>query len=117
MKYLIIFFLTFISTSACDQVMDIAPIDLIGCWTDSREENDPESTINVFRPCDYKNFPVSRYRLSINFYENNTSSWLHLADNDAHFIKEGTWTLNEKTGALNVYDLEKKEVFNEEREH
>lgn len=59
-------------------------------------EEDPEgSEYKVYRPCDFKDFPLSRYRHKLELRENNECSWLRLVPNDAHFMVEGTWDFNE----------------------
>ncbi len=37
-------------------------------------------------------------------------SWLVLASNDGHYMQDGTWTFNEGTNELKLYNMEGKEV-------
>jgi len=83
---------------------------LQGCWTDSNEENSQGSKVSIFRPCDYMVFPPSRFRFTMNLKSDSKCSWLVLAPNDGHYMQEGTWTYNEKTDELKLYNLEGKEI-------
>jgi len=42
--------------------------------------------------------------------EDNTCSWLHLAANDAHYMKDGTWTFDGKNSTLVIFDESQKEI-------
>ena len=53
--------LKFSTTSLFGQESEIKQSDLIGGWTDSREGNLPKSDFNIYRLCDYKTFPFSRF--------------------------------------------------------
>lgn len=89
----------------------ISKSDLFGCWTDSREENSQGSHIFIFRPCDYKAFPPSRYRYKMDLKGSSICSWLVLAANDGHYMEDGTWTFNEETNELKLYNTEGKEFW------
>ncbi len=106
MKYLlyILGFITFSGTCAQDKSL------LIGCWTDSREENVGDTDISIYRPCEYKEFPPSRFRFTMELRENNECSWLYLAPNDAHHMKEGTWMYEEKDATLVIFDENQNEI-------
>jgi len=110
MKYIILFL--FVSLTACSIGQKTSPStnDFLGCWTDSREENVPGSSIKIYRHCDYKSFPVSRFRFRMNINENNKCSYLYLAPNDAHHMKEGTWTYDQQSRTLKIYNSENKKV-------
>lgn len=82
---------------------------LLGCWADSREENVADSDLSVYRPCEFK-FPPSRFRFEMDLREKNQCAWLYLAPDDGHYMKEGTWTYDEKTGLLLVYDSDHQEI-------
>ena len=76
----------------------------IGCWMHSYEENPSYESPYFFRPCNFKEFPVSRFRQSFEFMENGDCRWLELADNDAHYFENGTWELNEENMTISVKD-------------
>jgi len=110
MKYLILIILIANSSYSYGQNNVVNKIDLIGCWTDSREENIQNSDTQVYRPCDYKSFPTFRFRFVMNLKKKNKCTWLYLAPNDAHHMKDGTWTFNEKTRILKIFNNDKQEV-------
>ena len=72
-------------------------------WTHSMEESQPEQ-FEVFRPTNYKEFPVSRYRQVFDFKDNNLCEYLVLEPNDAHSMKNGKWELDEKSKALKIFN-------------
>ena len=74
---------------------------LLGCWTDSREESTNE--FSVYRPCDYKSFPASRFRFKMVLKEDGKCKWLYLAPNDGHHMKPGSWKILEESRVLTVY--------------
>jgi len=105
--YLIgVFVLMFLSTTLLGQKSEIKTSDLIGCWTDSREENLPKSNLNIYRSCDYKEYPFSRFRFKMDLRDDFTCSWYHLSSNDRHSMREGIWTFNNETHILTLFDLE-----------
>src|ERR1039457_2199153 len=110
MKYFSIITLIWISFQVSGQKINKS--DLLGCWTDSREENTQGSNVFIFRPCDYKVFPPSRYRFKMNLKSGSICSWLELAINDAHYMVDGTWTFNEATNELKLLNNEGKEFWN-----
>jgi hypothetical protein len=84
--------------------------ELEGCWADSREENTDSSGISIFRRCHLKSFPVSRFRFKMELKEGGICSWLYLAPNDAHQMKEGTWTYNKVTHLLRIFNVDAEVV-------
>jgi hypothetical protein len=84
--------------------------DLLGCWTDSREENTDSSGISIFRRCHLKSFPVSRFRFKMELKEGGICLWMYLAPNDAHHMKDGTWTYNKMTQTLRLFNTDKEVV-------
>ena len=83
---------------------------LLGCWTDSREENTTE--FQVFHPCDHMTFPASWFRFSMVLKENGACEWLYLAPNDAHHMRPGTWKFFEGSNTLKIYNEEGQEIGN-----
>ena len=102
--------LLFFTNPLLAQESEINQTDLIGCWTDSREENLPKSELNIYRPCDYKAFPFSRFRFKMDLRNDFTCSWFHLSSSDRHSMKEGKWTFDQQTHMLKIFNLEGKMV-------
>lgn len=103
MKKLIPFFFLLLATKIYSQNSLNTEL-LIGCWTDSREENSEET--HFFRPCDYKEFPRSRFRFKMVLKENNQCEWLYLHPSDMHSMKGGTWQLDKDLKTLSIYNLD-----------
>lgn len=74
---------------------------LIGSWTHSIEEQ-IESEILIYRPTNFKQYPISRYRNTFSLSSDNTCDYLVLAANDGHFFEKGTWNYNEDTKVLTI---------------
>lgn len=110
MKYLIVFFAAFFSFSCYGQENGISKSDLIGCWTHSREEDKANSEIMVYRPCDYKEFPPSRYRHKFELHKKGKCSLLDLAFNDAHSMANGTWTYDKKEQVIEIFDKDGESI-------
>ena len=107
MKYILIISFVWISFQASGQ--KISRSDLLGCWTDSREENTPGSNVWINRPCDYKVFPPLRFRFLMDLKGDSTCSWLHFSEYDGHYMVNGKWSFNEETKELRLFDLQGKE--------
>jgi hypothetical protein len=73
------------------------------CWTNSREEANQTSTF-IYRPCDYKTFPPSRFRDRIEFEENGKCSYLYLAPTDGHYMVQGEWTYDKSKQVITIKD-------------
>lgn len=83
---------------------------LTGCWKHSFEEEEDNLELLMYRPCDFKEYPLSRYRHEMELKGNGTASWLHLAENDAHSMRVGTWTYDRNTRVLQIFNLSGKSV-------
>ena len=87
-------------------VKDSTTIDLSmiqGCWINSREESS-QFSIYIFRPCDYKSFPLSRFRDRIQFEPDGECSYLYLAPNDAHHMVTGKWIYDKLKQNIEITD-------------
>lgn len=80
----------------------IDPI-LVECWTHSHEESSGNEPA-IFRPCDFKTFPFSRYRSRFTLRDDGTCDYLVLAPDDGHFVVEGSWSLNAVRDSLIIVD-------------
>lgn len=73
------------------------------CWTNSYEEA-TNTDQQIFRPCDFKDFPPSHYRLRFDLSSGNVASYLLLSPVDAHHMVPGTWSYDESSKALIIKD-------------
>lgn len=71
-------------------------------WVRSDEEE--IDSVRLFRPNDYKEFPVSRFRQIYNFKDSGKCAYLVLAPNDAHYFDEGTWKYDANNQTLEIID-------------
>lgn len=116
MKQLTFLLILFLSLQSFGQNHETSRLDLLGCWTDSREEN-TNTDIRVYRPCDYKTFPASRFRFQMDLKKDSTCSWFYLAPNDAHSMKDGTWSFDKEMKILKIFNLNNEEVKSFNIEH
>lgn len=85
--------------------------DFVKCWTDSREDNIQGAGTNIYRPCDFKDFPASRFRFRMELNENGSCNYLHLASNCAHYIAPGSWTFNAQNKHLEIRDQKEQVIW------
>lgn len=77
-------------------------IDVIGCWTQSIEEENTEE--RVYRPCDYKEFSTERFRMVFDLFDDHTCEYKVLSPSDAHFMTSGIWLF--ESDVLTIYDYD-----------
>ncbi len=106
MKNLAVLIILTLSFNIYGQTSEISKAKLTGCWTDSREENVARSGESIYRHCDFKEFPPSRFRFNMELKKDGKCLWLDLAYNDGHKMKEGTWVFDEKTNTIQLTDSE-----------
>ncbi len=74
-------------------------------WTNSNEEQIINDPTNIFRPNDYKEFPITWYRETLIFNQDNTCSYLVLAPNDGHYFQNGKWNLiDQENNIIAIFD-------------
>lgn len=83
---------------------------LMKSWTHSYEEN-TEKDIEIYRPSDYLEFPMSWYRQIYIFGENNFCQYRVLAPNDAHYMKNGSWEYFENKQIINIFNEDHEIIF------
>ena len=105
MKSIFFISLFLISCNLVGQTKNINSIVFFGCWVDSREENEADSKISIYRPCDYKEFPQSRFRFKMVLRPDYSCSWLYLAPNDGHKLIEGKWYFDKEKSILKILNL------------
>lgn len=88
-----------------------APVAIFQCWIDSHEENTINSKAEMYRPCDYKQFPLTRFRYKITFLKEGKCSWLQLEPNDRQHTMDGTWTYVKSAKTIEVFDSSKKSIL------
>lgn len=103
-KEYVLFTLLICAFTGVSQSNTIQKSYLTKCWSDSREENKEGSSTTIYRPCDFKNFPPSRFRFKVELNEGGSCKYLHLASNDAHYMAPGTWSYNERDQYLEIAD-------------
>gem|GEM_PF-955213 len=90
--------------TGCQKDDEVNLISLIqNEWTHSREEQSSQE-IEIYRPSNFKEFPLSRYRQIFSFRDNNRCDYLVLAENDAHFMASGSWEYDDKTRIVRIFN-------------
>lgn len=103
MKNLVLFFFSICLLQACNDEPLIDTSKLLQSWTRSFEEETPDSP-QIFRPSDYKTFPLARFRNVFHFKPNGKCDFWVLAPNDAHYFTTGTWSFLENKNLLVIED-------------
>ena len=84
---------------------DLDNQDLYQSWRHSWEEEQEADTIRIYRPSNYKDFPLGWFRMKYVFVENGDCEWLYLYPADAHYMKTGKWKVDlDDTQVLHIYD-------------
>jgi hypothetical protein len=97
--------------SSCEKNDEIIQISLLEkSWIQSYEEKTSEE-IEIFRPSNFKEFPLSRYRQFFNFDNNNVCHYSKLAPNDGHFMENGRWKYMDKTNIIKVFNSNYEMLF------
>ncbi len=65
--------------------------NLTKSWTNSFEEQ--TDSIQIYRPSNYKQFPIARFREIFEFSKDSSCSYLVLSPVDAHYMQIGKWSI------------------------
>jgi hypothetical protein len=63
-------------------------------WIHSREEEQPDAKIEIFRPAASMEFPPSRFMMEYKLARDGRCEFLFLAPNDGHYFKPCTWKIS-----------------------
>jgi hypothetical protein len=85
--------------------------ELLKCWTSSYEESAGVDG-NLFRPCDFMEFPATHFRSRFTLFENNEATYLELSPVDAHEIVPGTWNYDDDAKVLTIKNTSGQTVYN-----
>lgn len=83
---------------------------LINCWTHSMEE-DPDSKTQVYRQCQSREFPDSRFRMFMDLKSDGSCEYLELSPVDAHQSVKGSWIFDQDTEEFSILNNTGKAVF------
>lgn len=105
-----LFSLSIIVFCACPKLDQGTTVDstedaLLGCWTNAYEEETAASS-KIYRPCDYTDFPASRFRDAMEFMEEGECRYLALSPHDAHHMVEGRWEYLEATKEVKISSID-----------
>ncbi|MEM7087870.1 MAG: hypothetical protein AAF489_16935 [Bacteroidota bacterium] len=106
LKKLLIFSLVIFVFSGYSTCVENQEKELLGCWKNSREESKDPSVSTVFRPCDFMEFPPSRFRFSFELMKAGECRIAMVGATDAHYMENGTWTFDKKTRLLELFNAE-----------
>lgn len=101
----IICFLFAFSVNGQDQ--QITATDLIGCWTDAKEEG--TQTLSIYRPCSNTN-TVDLYRFSFQLKENGQCTYHSIISRSSNKMEEGTWTYDADKKTLHIFNQSGRQV-------
>jgi len=106
LKKLLVFSLVIFTFSGFSTCVENPEKKLLGCWANSREESKEPSVSTIFRPCDFKEFPPSRFRFTFELMKAGKCELLMVGPTDAHYMTEGTWTFDKNTQRLELFNAE-----------
>ncbi len=83
---------------------EILPELLINDWVHSFEE-DAGDNISIYRPADYKEFPISMYRQEYKLLDDGNCEFLVMSGDDAHYFRAGVWQYFEDSKQLYIGEI------------
>lgn len=102
---------TSVMISSCEQNDVVIQASLLEKgWTHSFEEK-TSGEIEIYRPGDYKDFPLSRYRQMFNFEANNVCDYRVLAANDGHHMETGRWEYKKKKNVIRIFNSKSVMIY------
>ncbi len=98
-KILVLGFIVSGISGCSDDNLEVNSKYLINSWTESREEG-----LGIYRPSDFKDFPISRFRQTYKFMDKEECEYMVLSPVDAHYLANGSWSFNERMRTLTIYN-------------
>lgn len=108
MKNLLIIACILFTFSIQGQTQQVSESDLIGCWTDSKEEG--TTTLSFYRPCDTSNTNFDKFRFSFQLKENGLCTYLSVTDRSIQKMVNGTWSYDAEKTTLHIFNKDRKQV-------
>lgn len=110
MRFLLLFCsLVIFSCNSLDSTNSIALDNIYDEWVQSFEEE--SGSVKIFRPGNYLEFPVARFRQKYIFMANYLCKYYVLDAYDAHHYKNGIWSFNAGENLLTIYDLDQQIII------
>jgi hypothetical protein len=82
------------SSGSNQTLTDINSEHLCQHWRHSQEEQQQPDKDEIYRPKDFKEFPLSRFRMAYIFHKNGDCDWYAGHPLDAHHFKPGKWRVD-----------------------
>jgi hypothetical protein len=118
MKNLIFSILVLLLAISCNKdENNITASELLGCWKHDIETENTSGSIYFMTRCEAKEFPNGYWRYSLIFEDGRKGSELQLAENDAHFYADITWSISEDRLYIDKEDIRTEyiiEIVNDE---
>ncbi|MFT4698983.1 MAG: hypothetical protein ACI9SJ_002141 [Flavobacteriaceae bacterium] len=90
------------------QAPQVTESDLIGCWTDSKEEGTNE--LSIYRPCTNNNDTIDLYRFSFQLKENGQCTYHSAVAKSSNKMINGTWTYDTEKVTLHIFNEDGRQV-------
>lgn len=108
MKNLLFIACIFFAFSLQGQTAQLTESDLLGCWTDSKEES--TTTHSFYRPCDTNNNSFDKFRFSFQLKENGQCTYHSVVARSSNKMVNGTWTYNAEKATLHIFNADGRQV-------
>lgn len=108
MKNILFIAFIFFAITVNGQTQQVSESDLIGCWTDSKEEG--TNTLSYYRPCDTSNTTFDNFRFSFQLKENGQCTYLSVVARSTHKMVNGTWTYDAEKTTLHIFNKDGRQV-------
>ncbi|MBV1924449.1 MAG: hypothetical protein KUG68_10530 [Flavobacteriaceae bacterium] len=90
------------------QNSQVTTTDLLGCWTDVKEEG--TNTLSIYRTCDENNTTFDKYRFSFELKENGTCTYHSSVARSSNKMVNGTWTYDAEKATIHIFNEDERQV-------
>lgn len=108
MKNLLLIACILFAFSVNGQTQQVTEANLLGCWTDVKEEG--TATLSYYRPCDTSITTFDRYRFSFELKENGQCTYHSVIARSSNNMVNGTWTFDAEKTTLHIFNADGRQV-------
>ena len=108
MKNILFIACILLAISVNGQTQQVTESNLLGCWTDAKEEG--TNQLSYYRPCDTNNTTFDLYRFSFQLKENGQCTYHSIGANSSSKMVNGTWTFDVDKATLHIFNKDGSQV-------
>ena len=86
----------------------VTATDVLGCWTDVKEEG--TNTLSIYRPCNENNDAFNQFRFSFELKENGACTYYTRVARSSNKMVNGTWTFDAEKATIHIFNEDERQV-------